>query len=144
MKKTITVIAVLFAFLLNATAQDLTQRQVPAIIVNKFKQDYPKAKDVKWELKGINYEVEFEIGYFNNDYEILYSPAAEILKYEQELSKSELPKHIISKINNLYPNYRIKDIKLIKEKNKIYYKFEANKNKIEIKVLMDHKGNISA
>ena len=61
--KLIQMMAILFLGTTSIFAQDLTESQVPSVIVNNFKKEFPKASDVEWEKKGEQYNVEFEIGW---------------------------------------------------------------------------------
>ena len=42
-------------------AQDIPKSQVPSVIVNNFKKEFPKANDIEWEMQGDLYNVDFKI-----------------------------------------------------------------------------------
>ncbi len=144
MKKSIFLSAIALSFAVSsAIGQDIPQRKVPSLIVNKFQQNFPEARDLDWEMKGENYEVEFEVGrHPDRDHEILYSPTGEILRHKQEISKNDLPAPVSKKLATDYKGYRIKDVKKIVEGNKTIYKLEAKSYKEEWELKLDSEGNI--
>ena len=135
-------IALLFA-VGYAIGQDIPQSKVPSLVVNQFQQNFSKARDIEWEMKGENYEVEFEVGrHPDRDHEILYSPAGQVLRHKQEISSKDLPAQISQKLKAEYDGYRIKDVKKIVEGDKTIYKLEAKSHKEEWELKLDEKGNI--
>lgn len=142
MKKIVITTLLISAFALGLSAQKIFPEQVPSVIINKFNHDYPKARDIEWELKGNNYEVEFELGLADKDYEILYSPSGEVLRIEQEISASDLPEVVNQKVMTEFPGHRMKDVKKIVEEGRTVYKLEAKSNRTEWELVVDEKGNI--
>ncbi len=144
MKKRIFLSAIALLFAVSyAIGQDISQSKVPSVIVNKFQQGFSKARDVEWEMKGDNYEVEFEVGrHPDRDHEILYSPTGDVLRHKQEISKKDLPAQISKKLKAEYKGYRIKDVEKIVKGDQTIYKLEAKSSKEEWEMKLDDKGNI--
>src|SRR5690606_18368864 len=92
-------------------AQDLRIAVVPNNLKEALEKEYPKAIDVEWEKELDNYKVEFEIN--RQDHEIWYNASAQILKKEQEISETELPKAIRDAIKSSYAGYRVDDVEKI-------------------------------
>lgn len=122
-------------------AQDIPESQVPSVIVNKFKAEFPKAKDVEWELKGEEYNVEFEIGWFS-DYEAWFSTSGQLLRYKQEISRRDLPIAIKDAIKNQYSGYHIDDVEKIVENGKEIYKVEIEKGNDDRNLLFSADGKL--
>ncbi|UMB61312.1 PepSY-like domain-containing protein [Lutibacter sp. A80] len=122
------------------TAQDIPQNQVPSLVINNFKKKFPKAKDIEWEYKKNNYNVEFEIGLFT-DFEAWYDNSGKLIKYSEEISKRNLPKIIQENIKKNYQNYHIDNIEKVVENNSIIYYVEIEKgnNEINLKYLENGK-----
>ena len=78
-KKAIQLLVVIMMTTGTIIAQDMRQSDVPSVVVNNFKKEFPKAKDVEWEMKGDVYNVEFEIGLFT-DYKAWYEASGKIIK----------------------------------------------------------------
>ncbi len=127
---------------IGASAQDILQSEVPAVVVNSFQQKFPKAKGVDWELKAGLYEAEFETGLFGTDHEVWIQSNGKIVRHKEELAKNDLPKAVIAKVKKDFSGYRIEDIKKITEEQKITYAFEVKSRTEEWKLVVDTQGNI--
>ncbi|NIJ44193.1 hypothetical protein FHR24_000632 [Wenyingzhuangia heitensis] len=123
-------------------AQDLFTSEIPSVILNNFNLKYPKARDVEWERKGTNYEVEFETNW-NKDHEIWYSATGEIVKHKEDISKKELPEKIQNKINIDFKGYYINDVERVVAYNKTHYKMDVNALlKDNWEIVIDQNGEI--
>ncbi|HRP55055.1 PepSY-like domain-containing protein [Agriterribacter sp.] len=142
MKKNIFIIAagILLASV-NSFGQDIPQSQVPSLVLNKFKQSFPRAYDVEWEIKNKQYCVEFETK-SSKDHEAWYDDSGTLLKHKEDISKKKLPAGVRSAIKNNFSGYRIDDVKKITEGATVHYSTELNSLKEELKVLFDEKGNV--
>lgn len=142
MKKHITIIATALTLISTATfAQDINPSQVPSVVANSFKKEFPKASDIEWELDGNNYTVDFEIGWFT-DHEIWYDVAGKMLKHVEEISKGDLPKAITAKIDSDFKDLKIDGIKKITEGNEVNYSVELENFTEEWKVIFTGTGEI--
>lgn len=123
-------------------AQEIPQSQVPSLIVNNFQQTFSKAFDVEWELDGALYKVEFETGLLGTDHKAWYDKTGKLVRHKQEISKSDLPKKVLGKINSDFSSYRVDDVKKISESGKVTYTLELKSFTKEWKVAFDEEGNI--
>ena len=143
MKKLFLVSGILFSCFTNALyAQDISQNQVPSVVRNSFQQQFPKAFDVEWELKGTDYKVEFETGLLGVDHDAWFDQTGKLLRHKEEISKSDLPAAVSSRIRNDFSSYRVSDVKKITEGKKVVYTFELDSRTEEWKIVVDTKGNI--
>ena len=108
--KTIQLVALMVLGTGTIFAQDIPSSQVPSVIVNNFKKEFPKANDIEWEMQGDLYNVDFEIGWFT-DYEAWFTASGKLVKQTQEISKSDIPKAVANAIKTQYKEYRIEDAK---------------------------------
>lgn len=122
-------------------AQDIPTNQVPSVVINQFNSDFPKAKDVDWELKNNVYNVDFEQGW-NKDFEVWYAADGKQLKVEEEIAKGELPKVVINTIKKNYPSHRIDNVEKITEGNNISYKIEIENRDLEQILFIDKNGTL--
>lgn len=122
MKKQILIVPMLAAALF-AQAQDITQSQVPSVILNKFKIEFPKATDVEWEMDADLFNVEFETG-VNMDQEIWYNSMGDIIRHEEDILVSELPASVGKRIKTDFGDYTIDDLKRITTKGMVVYKMD--------------------
>lgn len=123
-------------------AQNINPSQAPAVVVNAFQQQYPKAMDVEWEKKGVNYEVEFEVGVADKDHTMLIDPSGKILSHKQDLYKSDLPAVVLNAITKEFPDYKTDDIEKIETGGVTTYKLELKKKPEEWKVVFDNEGKL--
>lgn len=122
-------------------AKDIPAGQIPATVMKQFNKDFPKAKDVEWELKNNVYNVDFEQGWFT-DFEAWYSADGTLLRLEEDICKRKLPKAIIVAIKSNYPSFKIDDVKKITENKRVTYKVEIEKRSYEHTLYFNEKGQI--
>ncbi len=122
-------------------AQNIPQSQVPSVVLNHFKQTFPKAYDVEWEIKNNQYCVEFETKP-SKDHEVWYDNSGKLLKHKEEIAPRQLPAAIRSVIKSDFNGYRADDVKKITTGNTIQYSVELQSLKEELKVLFDEKGTV--
>lgn len=139
--KTIKIVTLLLILSGTAFAQDINPDQVPSVILNSFKKEFPKASDVEWERQGNQYQVEFEIGFFS-DFEAWYDATGKQIRYSEDLWKRDLPDAVKAKVKQDYPGYHIDDAKKFVENDTISYWVEIEKGRDEHKLLLDTNGNL--
>jgi len=139
--RTIQLMAVFFLGIGSVFAQDIPESQVPSVIVNNFKKQFPKAGDIEWERQGNQYNVEFEIGFFT-DYEAWYTASGELIRYSEEIPNSKLPADIKQAIKNQFEEYRIDDAKKFVENNVETYYVEIEKGKNEQNLVFSKDGKL--
>lgn len=123
-------------------AQDVSQSQIPSLIINNFQKTFPKAFDIEWEMDGENYKVEFEIGFLGKDHDVWFNKAGKIIRHKEEISDSDLPQKVKSKISSEFGSYRVDDVKKLTENNKTTYTLELKSFSEEWKIAFDASGNI--
>lgn len=123
-----------------ATAQDISQSEVPSVVLNAFQSKFPKAVDVEWELKGDLYKVEFEIGRYDHD--LWIDKNGNVKKHKEEISKSDLPAAIAEKIQTDYKEYRIDDVERIESEGKVTYKVELDGKRGDLEVYFAADGTV--
>ena len=122
-------------------SQDIPQSQVPSLIVNNFRQAFPKVSDEEWEIKGEQYSVEFETGFFT-DHEAWFDQTGKMVKHKQDISRSDLPKVVQAKISKDFSGYRIDDIIKIKMNEVVTYTVELNNLTHEWQVVFNGQGKV--
>jgi len=143
MKRTIFFSTLIVALsFITVSAQDIPKSQVPAVVMNSFQQIFPKATDMDWELKGDVYEVEFETGLLGTDHEAWFNNNRKLIKHKEDISKRDLKKTVMTKLNKDFPGYRIDDVEKITEGQKVTYTLEAKKGFDEWKIAIDAQGKV--
>lgn len=127
---------------IGAFAKDIPEHLVPSVVVNSFKQTFPKASHVEWELKkGGIYEVEFDLNFYD-EYEALYTPEGKLLRYEVEIHKKDLPEAIVQRLQQDFLDYHIDDVEKIVENEIETYRVEIEKGKEERHLHFSSEGEI--
>jgi hypothetical protein len=122
-------------------AQDVAPSAVPSVVLNSFNKSFPSSTGTEWELKGENYNAEFDIDW--RDHEVWISKTGAILKHKKELKANELPAAVTKQIKQTYSTYRIDDADQYEVNKKFYYKVELKKQDVERKVIFDQQGKVS-
>lgn len=123
MKKSV-IIAILVGALCIACdpGKDISELNVPSVVVNALKTQFPDIVDLEWEIIDGNYQVEFEKNAV--DYLALVDPNGDVLKYKFELPLSELPETIKEKIRQNYPNEMAEGADVLKIGTDTFYDVE--------------------
>jgi uncharacterized membrane protein YkoI len=132
---------VISIFSANVYSQDLTPSQVPSLVTNKFKQTFPNATDVEWELKGSLYNVEFEEGN-SDDQEAWFDGTGKMVKHKMEISGKMLPETVKATIKKDFSEYAIDDAEKITNNGVVTYKVELENFTQEWKVTFDSNGKV--
>lgn len=126
----------------SAMAQN-APRGVPAVVLNAFQQQFPKARQAEWERrKDGTFEVEFNIGLVGRDQKAFISPDGKVMKHEEELASSSLPDVIKKQIKTEFSGYRIDEVKKISQAGKITYVVDLEGRSGDLKVDFDPEGKI--
>ncbi|MBC9794452.1 PepSY-like domain-containing protein [Sinomicrobium weinanense] len=126
----------------SAFGQDIPQNQIPSVILNRFKVDFPRAGDVEWEMEGNRYHVEFETGR-SNDHDIWYTASGEVDKHIEEISGSDLPGAILKKLRKDFKEYSTDDVEKVTKPSGTVYCIELDSHsRPDLKVTMDPEGRI--
>lgn len=137
--KNLILLAVIVLWSGNIMAQDISASEVPTIVKDAFKKEFPNSRDIEWEREGEYFNVEFEIG--KNDHELWITPSGKIVKHKEDISSAELPTSIKNKIKADYKGYRIDDVDKLTLENRVFYKVEIeigrNNNKRELDLYFD-------
>lgn len=133
-KNTLIILAAGLLFSSIVTGQDISQSDVPSVIVNKFKSAYPQVADADWEMDGELYKVEFEMEN-DIDHDIWYNPSGELVKHKEDITKNDLPLAVISRVNTDFKGYSIEDPKKTTTGGDVIYELELKSQADEWEVI---------
>jgi len=139
MKKLIFVACSMF-YAAVSFGQDLKETEVPSVVLNTFKQQFPKALDVEWKLKAALYKVEFEIG--KDDHELWLEKTGKVVKHKEEINSDQLPKDVTAAISKDYKGYTIHDPTKTDNAGIVTYKVELKKTGSELDITFDQNGKV--
>ena len=122
------------------TAQDITQEQVPSLVLNAFQSKFSNATDVEWEKKGDLFKVDFEVG--SADHDLWIDKTGSITRHKEEFSKTDLPEAVNQKIKTEFSGYRIDGVDKIETDGKVFFEVELDGKSDDRDVLFASDGSI--
>jgi len=140
--KNLSLSALAVSLSLISCAQNMSQTHIPAIVVNAFQQQFPKASDVEWKRKGPVYEVEFETGLSGKDHTVLMDSLGRMASHKQDITEQDLPAAVLQTIKQQFPGYKLDDIESIDTNGTMTYKAELKKKPEEWKMVFSADGNV--
>ena len=135
-------IALLIAMSAGGTvgAQDVNTADVPSIVANTFKTQFPNATDVEWELEGEIYKADFEIG--KADHDIWIDKSGKVTRHEQDIQKSDLPAAIAQHLTTSFKDYSVDDITKTEADGATQYEVELDGRNSDRKVTLSADGKV--
>lgn len=127
-------------FMGNVIAQNISQSNVPAVVLNAFQLKFSNAEDVKWRLEKGNYRVDFEVN--DKDNRLILDYKGNVLKHQQNLYVSEIPKVVLETIKSKVAFYDVDAARRSVEGNKITYHIKFDFNGEEFNFWIDEKGKL--
>lgn len=106
--------------LCSASAQVVKTNEVPKVILENFKAQFPKAKSVTWEKDGGQYVVSHKED--QSSAKSTYSADGKYQKTAISIEQEDLPMNVFNHIKKQYPNYEgISYVFLMKEPKELQY-----------------------
>jgi len=124
----------------NIFAQDIHQRNVPAVVLNAFQIKFPNATDVDWRLEKGNYRIRFEVN--NKDHDLYLDDRGKVLKHHQDLYGSEVPEKVLKAIKSKVALFDLNDADRITEGNKIVFEINFEISNKDHDFWINEKGKI--
>jgi len=147
MKKTLSIIAILFAVSTASFAQKEKGEKgekeskekitVPATVKSALSKKYPEATKVGWEKENGNYEANWG-GKSGEDNSVQFTPTGNFIEIVNAIPVSQLPAPVIVYVKAHYKGAKITEAGRVTDaKDKISYEAEVNGKDI----VFDEKGN---
>ncbi len=121
-------------------AQDIQQKNVPAVVLNAFQLKFPNTTETQWKLEKGNYRIDFEVN--NKDNNLLMNDKGRLLSHQQDLYVSEIPKIVLETIQSRVAFFDINDADKLEENGTIVYKIYAKINEKSHEFRIDDKGKM--
>jgi hypothetical protein len=106
----------------------------------RFRADFPDARDVEWETARDIYEVEFEIRY--RDYKAYYDSRGDLLMLVKEIKRGELPAVVRNAAESRYPKYTFEDIDHVRRGTELFYIIEMERGDLDVKLIISPDGTL--
>lgn len=140
MKRFLTLILFVIFFGFIGCDKDISFSEVPSVVENTFKSNFPDAKDVEWKTVGEDYQVSFELE--DVDYHALLNNLGNLLKYRYEIEENELPESIKKSLRKEYTKKDWDDPEYIIEGESTYYQLEIESFFRDKKLVVDNSGKL--
>jgi len=127
-------------FVVNTFAQNISQSNVPAVVLNAFQLKFPNADDVKWKLEKGNYRVDCRVNSKDNRLTMDYK--GNVLKHSQDLYISEIPKAVLATIQTRVTYFDVNDADKLVEGGKITYAINFKIDSKKHYFWLDEKGKL--
>jgi uncharacterized membrane protein YkoI len=121
-------------------AQDIQQKNVPAVVLNAFQLKFPNATEMQWKLEKGNYRIGFEVN--NKDNSLVINDKGRLLSHQQDLYVSEIPKIVMETIQSKVAFFDVNDADKLEENGTIVYKIYAKINEKSHEFRLDDKGKL--
>jgi len=123
-----------------ATAQSISQENIPAVVLNSFRLKFPNAEDLRCKLKDGDYEMSCKVNDKLNEVTINYK--GQILKYHQDLYVSQIPRAVLKTIRSKEPFFDVGDADRFEEGGKIEYQINFKIDRKRRYFWIDDKGHL--
>ena len=133
-------IFVIVLFTGSVFAQNISQSNVPAVVLNAFQINFPGAEDVKWKLEKGNYRVEYRVN--SKIHHLSMDNKGQMLKHSQDLYASEIPKAVLETIRSKEAYFDLHDADRFEEGYKIVYEINFKKDGKEHFFWINEKGEL--
>ena len=122
--------------ILMACEENVGESEIPSIVVNTFRSNYPDADEIEWESDGKVYEIDFEMK--NVDHSVRINRQGEIIKKKQDINLEEVPQAVREYIKD-QNSRRVNDLEMVEDNGIQYYQVVyANDKKI-----IDENGRVT-
>lgn len=108
MKKAAFILPAIFAFAVNAYAQDIKTKDVPTAVKETLAKKYPQATKVSWEKEKGNYEANWG-GKSGEDTSVQFTPAGAFVEEVNAIPVSQLPAEVATYVKSHYNGAKIKE-----------------------------------
>ena len=149
MKKTLSLVAILFALSTASFAQKEKDEKnenehegkehinVPAVVKSALHKKYPNATKVTWEKENGNYEANWG-GKSGEDHSVQYTPAGNFIEIVNAIAVNQLPSSATSYVKEHYKGAKITEAgKVTDAEGKLSYEAEVHGKDI----IFDENGN---
>jgi predicted acylesterase/phospholipase RssA len=136
----LSIIVLLTATSCTSFAQDISQKDVPAVVINTFQQKFSNQANVDWEMKKGLYEAEFKVN--GIEHNVYLDNTGKMVTYKQEITEIELPATVIATIKKYFSDYKLDEIEKYQEGITVTYKVKLEKGKDERKVTFGSDGKV--
>ena len=124
--------------MISCNDDDYPYIEIPSVVINGFRAEYPSATDVEFEKAEGGYEAEFEID--DKDVEIFLDSTGIVLRKKKEVKWENLPTEVRKTIEEKFGAGKVKEPEIIKYGSKTYYQIKIKNWLSDEKVILNKSG----
>ena len=117
------ILLLIFTLFVNyCFAQNISESNVPAVVLNSFQVKFPNADDARWMLNNGNYQVKYKVNNLRN--EVLMDYRGQMIKHRQNIYVSEIPKPVFETLRSKESSFDVTNVDKIVENGKIIFEID--------------------
>jgi len=124
--KTIVMMMLASSYSFLGCSQNLAVGELPSLVQNGLKTQFPTATDVEWEKNGNLFEAEFDIN--QTDHTALLDGTGKIVMHKQDIEATQLPEPVAKALRTNFSGYQIDDLEQVEKNGQTLYQVELEKN----------------
>jgi ribosomal protein L27 len=130
MKNLISIFVYVLVFTAVAHSQDVSESMLPQAVITAFNSEFSNAKDVEWEMRSTQFEVEFETGW-GRDHEVWIESDGTIIYHKEDIRNRNLPDAVTNRIETDFTGYRIDDSARVTEGSQVYFEISLDSKRMQ-------------
>ncbi|WP_157600695.1 PepSY-like domain-containing protein [Rufibacter sp. DG15C] len=127
--------------LLTGCSQKISMGNMPSVVQNGLKTQFPNAANLEWEKSGNLFEAEFDVN--QQEYAALVDATGKVMAVKQEIDASQLPAPITQQIQTSHQEYTLDDAEKVERNGQVFYQVELQKPMSELKQVYTAQGATS-
>ena len=136
-------LSIFAAFFMTACAQDdKPNTEIPSVVLNAFESEFDNPENADWEMKGEDFEVEFELE--KAEYTAILSKTGKVLKYKKDITKTDLPETVASVLQREFSDKKFDDFDLIVIDDDEYYQIEIEETLRDKDIIFTASGEMTS
>lgn len=117
---------------------DLAPAEVPSVVENTFKSQFPNATEIEWESRSSGFEVDFEIDQI--DYSAIIDDAGTLTDYKYEILRGSIPLPVLDALKIEDAENKWNDPEILVNGKDTYYQVEIDGFFNDKKIILDSSG----
>lgn len=126
---------------MNASAQKISETEVPQPVRAAFQKQFPSAQKVKWEMED---KTKYEAVFRQNGTEssATFDASGSWLETESAIKESDLPAAVRATLAAQYPGHKLEEFERLQTPEGTLYEVEAEKGEHSVIVKFAADGNV--
>ena len=119
------VLLIMAALTASCNSQDVAANQVPAVVINTLKAQYPNAAGVEWEKVGAHYEADFDAN-AKKDVTVRIDASGNLLMQKSEIGFTDLAERVKNVLQSEYKNFKVDEVEKVEAGGVVFYQVELD------------------